>query len=393
MELTILMPCLNEAETLAVCISKAKNWLSSEGISGEVLIADNGSSDGSQRIARALGARVLEVSTRGYGAALYAGASNAKGRFVIMGDSDDSYDFSNLMPFLEELRKGTDLVMGNRFAGGIEKGAMPWKNRYIGNPALSFLGRFLFKIPVRDFHCGLRGFSKAAFHKMGLRTTGMEFASEMVIKTKVLGMKISEVPTTLSVDGRSRPPHLNPWRDGWRHLRFMLALSPKWTFFIPGVVLMTLGLAFYVPLLFGNLQIGSFVLSTNGLYVSSTIFVIGFVQMILGVAVRIFATREGLLPSSEVISKTLRRPIFEIGSIVGLAILGLGIFGIFQSIDTWGVYGFAELPPNLLARQINLSGTLGIIGGITVASSLLFGFLSLPMQNLSSVDNSRREQN
>jgi glycosyltransferase involved in cell wall biosynthesis len=393
MELTILMPCLNEAETLAVCISKAKNWLSSEGISGEVLIADNGSSDGSQQIARALGARVLEVSTRGYGAALYAGASNAKGRFVIMGDSDDSYDFSNMMPFLEELRKGTDLVMGNRFAGGIEKGAMPWKNRYIGNPALSFLGRFLFKIPVRDFHCGLRGFSKAAFHKMGLRTTGMEFASEMVIKTKVLGMKISEVPTTLSVDGRSRPPHLNPWRDGWRHLRFMLALSPKWTFFIPGVVLMTLGLAFYVPLLFGNLQIGSFVLSTNGLYVSSTIFVIGFVQMILGVAVRIFATREGLLPSSEVISKTLRRPIFEIGSIVGLAILGLGIFGIFQSIDTWGVYGFAELPPNLLARQINLSGTLGIIGGITVASSLLFGFLSLPMQNLSSVDNSRREQN
>lgn len=381
MELTILMPCLNEAETIEVCVRKAKAWLAKEGVDGEVLIADNGSTDGSQQLAKDLGARILDVPTKGYGAALAAGSMAAKGKYIIMGDSDDSYDFSSLLPFLIELRKGTDLVMGNRFSGGIAPGAMPWKNRYIGNPALSFMGRFLFSIPARDFHCGLRGFSKQAFMKMGLRTTGMEFASEMVIKTKVLGMKIAEVPTTLSVDGRSRPPHLKPWRDGWRHLRFMLSLSPKWTFFVPGLMILILGLGLYIPLLFGNIQIGSLVLSTNGLSVASTLIVIGFVHMILGVAVRIFATREGLLPTTKVVDSILRRPIFEIGTLIGILMLVVGIFGIFQSIDTWGLYGFAELPANLLARQISLSGMLAILGGITVSSSLLFGFLSLPMQS------------
>jgi glycosyltransferase involved in cell wall biosynthesis len=384
------MPCLNEAETIEVCVRKAKAWLAQEGVDGEVLIADNGSTDGSQQLAKDLGARILDVPTKGYGAALAAGSMAAKGKYIIMGDSDDSYDFSNLLPFLIELRKGTDLVMGNRFAGGIAPGAMPWKNRYIGNPALSFLGRFLFSIPARDFHCGLRGFSKQAFMKMGLRTTGMEFASEMVIKTKVLGMKIAEVPTTLSVDGRSRPPHLKPWRDGWRHLRFMLSLSPKWTFFVPGLIILIVGLGLYLPLLFGNIQLGGLVLSTNGLSVASTLIVIGFVHMILGVAVRIFATREGLLPTTKVVDSILRRPIFEIGTLLGILMLGLGIFGIFQSIDTWGLYGFAELPANLLARQISLSGMLAILGGITVSSSLLFGFLSLPMQTsgVSSLESS-----
>ena len=390
MELTILMPCLNEAETIEVCVRKAKAWLVKEGVDGEVLIADNGSTDGSQQLAKDLGARILDVTTKGYGAALAAGSMAAKGKYIIMGDSDDSYDFSNLLPFLIELRKGTDLVMGNRFSGGIAPGAMPWKNRYIGNPALSFLGRFLFSIPARDLHCGLRGFSRQAFMKMGLRTTGMEFASEMVIKTKVLGMKIAEVPTTLSVDGRSRPPHLKPWRDGWRHLRFMLSLSPKWTFFVPGLIILIVGLGLYIPLLFGNIQIGSLVLSTNGLSVASTLIVIGFVHMILGVAVRIFATREGLRPTTKVVDSILRRPIFEIGTLLGILMLGLGIFGIFQSIDTWGLYGFAELPANLLARQISLSGMLAILGGITVSSSLLFGFLSLPMQTsgVSSLESS-----
>ena len=384
------MPCLNEAETIEVCVRKAKAWLAQEGVDGEVLIADNGSTDGSQQLAKDLGARILDVPTKGYGAALAAGSMAAKGKYIIMGDSDDSYDFSNLHPFLIELRKGTDLVMGNRFAGGIAPGAMPWKNRYIGNPALSFLGRFLFSIPARDFHCGLRGFSKQAFMKMGLRTTGMEFASEMVIKTKVLGMKIAEVPTTLSVDGRSRPPHLKPWRDGWRHLRFMLSLSPKWTFFVPGLIVLIVGLGLYLPLLFGNIQLGGLVLSTNGLSVASTLIVIGFVHMILGVAVRIFATREGLLPTTKVVDSILRRPIFEIGTLLGILMLGLGIFGIFQSIDTWGLYGFAELPANLLARQISLSGMLAILGGITVSSSLLFGFLSLPMETsgVSSLESS-----
>jgi hypothetical protein len=380
MELTILMPCLNEAETLGVCIKKASSWLASEGISGEVLVADNGSTDGSQKIALELGARVIDVTKPGYGATLHAGALSAKGEFIIMGDSDDSYNFSNLTPFLQELRMGSDLVLGNRFDGGIEPGAMPWKNRYIGNPALSFLGRFLFKIPARDFHCGLRGFSKAAFMKMDLRTTGMEFASEMVIKTKVLGMKIAEVPTTLSVDGRSRPPHLKPWRDGWRHLRFMLSLSPKWTFFIPGLILLMAGMSVYVPLLFGDLEVGSVVLSTNALYVSSSVIVVGYVQVVLGVATRIFAAREGLLPTTKGISQLLSRPIFEIGSLFGIVILVIGIFGIFQSIDTWADFGFSELPVNLLAKQVNASGMLTIIGGVTLSSSMLFGFLSLPMR-------------
>jgi hypothetical protein len=215
----------------------------------------------------------------------------------------------------------------------------------------------------------------------------MEFASEMVIKTKVLGMSFAEVPTTLSVDGRTRPPHLRPWRDGWRHLRFMMSLSPKWTFFIPGLAIFLAGLFIYVPLLFGNLQIGSLVLSTNAQSVASTMIIIGFVQMILGLAVRIFATREGLLPETKFMERMLKRPIFEVGSLMGILMLTFGVFGVFQSIDTWGLYGFSELPANLLARQVNLSGMLGVLGGITLSSSLLFGFLSLPMlttENLNS---------
>jgi glycosyltransferase involved in cell wall biosynthesis len=227
MQLTILMPCLNEAETLALCINKANTWASHSGIQTEVLIADNGSTDGSQAIAASLGARVIPVQQRGYGSALSHGCMAAKGEWIIMGDSDDSYDFSNLDPFIQQLREGFDLVMGNRFLGGIVPGAMPWKNRYIGNPILTWVGRLLFKCPAKDFHCGLRGFRKDAFLRMDLRTTGMEFASEMVIKANLFGMCITEVPTTLSKDGRSRPPHLRPWRDGWRHLRFMLLFSPR----------------------------------------------------------------------------------------------------------------------------------------------------------------------
>src|SRR5688572_22824919 len=233
LELTVLMPCLNEAETLESCIRKAKSYLERSGVVGEILIADNGSTDGSQEIARRLGARVVDVEMRGYGAALFAGASAARGRYVIMGDADDSYDFSNLDAFVDGLRQGNDLVMGNRFMGGIRPGAMPWKNRYIGNPVLTAVGRLFFSCPARDFHCGLRGFSVEAFRRMDLRTTGMEFASEMVIKATFAGMRIVETPTTLSKDGRSRPPHLRPWRDGWRHLRFMLLYSPMYLFVLP----------------------------------------------------------------------------------------------------------------------------------------------------------------
>jgi glycosyltransferase involved in cell wall biosynthesis len=235
-ELSIVMPCLNEAETLETCISKARSFLERSGISGEIVIGDNGSTDGSQEIARRCGARVVNVQTRGYGAALYSATIAARGKYCVMGDSDDSYDFSNLIEFIEKLRAGADLVMGNRFLGGIAEGAMPWQNRYIGNPLLTGIGRFLFRCPSRDFHCGLRAFSRDAFLRMDLRTTGMEFASEMVIKATLMGMKIVEVPTRLSPAGRARPPHLRPYRDGWRHLRFMLLFSPNWLFLYPSAI-------------------------------------------------------------------------------------------------------------------------------------------------------------
>jgi glycosyltransferase involved in cell wall biosynthesis len=374
------MPCLNEAETLESCILKAQSWLAESGVYGEVLIADNGSTDGSQGIAEALGARVINVHHKGYGATLYAGAIESNGTYIIMGDSDDSYDFSNLNPFLDELRKGTDLVMGNRFEGGINPGAMPWKNRYVGNPTLSYLGRLMFKIPVRDFHCGLRGFSKSAFIKMDLRTTGMEFASEMVIKAQLLGLGITEVPTTLSQDGRTRKPHLKPWRDGWRHLRFMLSLSPKWTFFYPGLLISLIGLSLYVPLLFGNITVGNIGLSNNARILTSTLIVLGYTQLTWGVALRIFATREGLLPTSKAIERILSKSIFEIGSLIGLLLIILGFFGVLKSIEFWSLLGFSGIEPYALANLINTSSLMILIGGITLTSSLLFAFLSLPMR-------------
>ena len=234
MELTILMPCLNEAETLAICIRKAKKFLSENNIDGEVLISDNGSTDGSQDIAKAEGARVVSTDIKGYGSALINGTKNAYGKYVIMGDADDSYDFLHLMPFVEKLREGYDLVMGDRFAGGIEEGAMPWSHKYIGNPVLSFIGRLFYKSKIRDFHCGLRGYNRESMLNLHLQTTGMEYASEMVVKSELNGLKIAEVPTTLSKDGRSRPPHLRSFRDGWRHLKFLLMYAPNWLLLYPG---------------------------------------------------------------------------------------------------------------------------------------------------------------
>lgn len=379
-EVSILMPCLNEAETLKACIDKAHAWARTSGTKAEVIIADNGSTDGSQKIAIAAGARVIDVPSRGYGSALYAGAKDAKSKFIIMGDSDDSYDFSKLDPFLAGLRTGSQLVMGNRFAGGIERGAMPWKNKHIGNPFLSWIGRVLFGIPIRDFHCGLRGFTKEAFEKMDLRTTGMEFASEMVIKAQLLGMKISEVPTTLSKDGRSRPPHLKPWRDGWRHLRFMFSLSPKFLFTLPGVILAFLGLLGYVPLLFGPVNLGAIQLSVNALFVSQALIILGFVSVVLGTAIRIFASREGLLPTNRFINAARTIPIFELGTLVGLIqVVGAAFLGL-DAITHWANYSFGQLPPDELIRQISLASSLFIVGGISISASLLFGFLSLPLR-------------
>jgi glycosyltransferase involved in cell wall biosynthesis len=380
MQLTILMPCLNEAETLGVCIRKASAWIARSGIEAEVLIADNGSTDGSQELARSLGARVVAVRQRGYGAALYHGSVAALGEWIIMGDSDDSYDFSRLDPFIAKLREGHDLVMGNRFLGGAAPGAMPWKNRYIGNPVLSWIGRLLFNCPANDFHCGLRGFRKDAFVRMDLRTTGMEYASEMVIKATLFGMRIAEVPTTLAKDGRSRPPHLRPWRDGWRHLRFMLLFSPRWLFVIPGALITVASLAAYLALLSGPIRVGRVVFDIHTLLFAEAGIILGSLALSTGIAVRLFGMREGLLKNHPFLEWVHRSPILEVGGGVGLTLLLIGMIMGGVAVSDWATTGFGTLAPGDAIREVSLSTLLFILGGIVLMTSLLIGFLSLPMR-------------
>jgi glycosyltransferase involved in cell wall biosynthesis len=377
-QLSILMPCLNEAETLGICIEKANQWIANSGITAEVLVADNGSTDGSQAIAESLGARVIPVQQRGYGSALFHGCLAAKGEWIIMGDSDDSYDFSKLGPFIQKLREGFDLVMGNRFLGGIAPRAMPWKNRYIGNPILTWVGRLLFKCPAKDFHCGLRGFGKDAFLRMDLRTTGMEFASEMVIKANLFGMRIAEVPTTLSKDGRSRPPHLRPWRDGWRNLRFMLLFSPRWLFLIPGSILFLISLVSYAALLSGPVPLGTVVFDVHTLFFAEAGLVLGFLAAALGVVIRMFGIREGLLQENSLLEKLRTSPILEVGGVVGILMMLGGLFFGFDALMAWGSANFGPLSPGALLRTISFSTTLVMLGGVTLMTSLIMGFLALP---------------
>lgn len=381
MKLTILMPCLNESETLGTCITKANGWIERAQIDAEVLIADNGSTDGSQDIARALGARVIDVPQKGYGSALYHGVEAANGRYVIMGDSDDSYDFSDLEAFVDKLDEGFDLVMGNRFAGGIEPGAMPWKNRHIGNPVLTLVGRVLFRCPAKDFHCGIRGFSKEAFERMDLRTSGMEFASEIVIKATLLSMSITEVPTTLSRDGRSRPPHLRPWRDGWRHLRFMLLFSPRWLFLIPGLVLFLPSLVSYLRLLNGPATVGSVTFDVHTLFFAQAGMIVGLTTIALGVIVRMFAAREGLLRERRILRLLRDSPVLELGGIAGLLMIVGGIWVGADLLVSWSATDFGRLRIGGLLRSVSLSTTLVIFGGLTLLLSLIMGFLALPTRN------------
>ncbi|MCC8998101.1 MAG: glycosyltransferase family 2 protein [Candidatus Contendobacter sp.] len=378
MQLTILMPCLNEAETLGACIRKANAWIARSGIEAEVVIADNGSTDGSQALAQSLGARVVQVAQRGYGAALFHGSLAAKGEWIIMGDSDDSYDFSALDPFVARLGEGYDLVMGNRFLGGIAPGAMPWKNRYVGNPVLSWIGRVLFGCPARDFHCGLRGFRKDAFLRMDLRTTGMEYASEMVIKATLFGMRICEVPTMLSKDGRSRPPHLRPWRDGWRHLRFMLLFSPRWLFIIPSMLVLLSSLAVYVALLPGPRTVGGTVFDIHTLLFAQGGVVLGALGLSAGVAVRLFGMREGLLQTHALLERARRSPVLELGSLAGLAMVLVGLGTGVMAFSQWATTGFGQLIPGGVIREVSISTLLFVLGGVVLMTSLLFGFLSLP---------------
>ena len=371
------MPCLDEAETIGTCIGKARRFLKQHGINGEIVIGDNGSTDGSQEIARRQGARVVDVAERGYGAALSAAIREARGCYIIMGDSDDSYDFSNLMPFIKKLREGYELVMGNRFKGGIAPGAMPWKNRYLGNPVLSGIGRLFFKCPVRDFHCGLRGFSAEAIKHLDLQTTGMEFASEMVIKTTFLGMKVAEVPTTLSPDGRSHKPHLRPWHDGWRHLRFMLLYSPRWLFLYPGVALMLIGGLLGLWLLPGPRQIGSLTLDVHTLLFAAVAVLVGFQAVTFAVFTKIYASSAGLLPPDPRLEKAFRIFTLEGGLACGAALLLLGMAGAVYATVSWGKQSFGPLAPSQALRLVIPSGLAITLGCQTILASLFLSILGL----------------
>ena len=385
-ELSIAMPCLNEAETIGRCIEKAKRWLEQSDVKGEIVIGDNGSTDGSQEIAIRHGARVVAIAQRGYGAALYGATMAAQGQYIIMGDSDDSYDFSNLSGYLERLRAGADLVMGNRFKGGIQPEAMPWKNRYIGNPLLTGIGRILFNCPAGDFHCGLRGFSKAAFLRMDLHTTGMEYASEMVIKATLLGMKIAEAPTTLSKDGRSRPPHLRPWRDGWRHLRFMLLFSPRWLFIYPGLAISMLGLAFFFLLLRGPIQIGGVYLDIHTMVFAGAMTLVGYMLLLFGLITRIIGINQGLLPPKQILNDLRGKPILEAGSVLGVILILTGLFYGVSAIVEWGGAHFGALDPTVTMRTVLLSAMSMMFGFITLIFSIIFGFIVMPTDRGNRAD-------
>ncbi len=376
-ELSIVMPCLNEAETLATCIRKAKSYLDRSGVSGEIVIGDNGSTDGSQQIATSLGARVIPVPIRGYGAALYGAITAAQGRYCIMGDSDDSYNFEKLDAFVYKLREGYDLVMGNRFQGGIMQGAMPWKNRYIGNPILSTIGKILFRAEVGDFHCGLRGFSKSAFQQMDLRTTGMEFASEMVIKAKLMGMKMTEVPTTLSPDGRSRPPHLLPYRDGWRHLRFMLLHSPRWLFLYPGSLLILLGLAGCAWLLPGPRIVYGIEFDVHTLLYALVSVLLGFQFVSFAVFTKVFAISEGLLPEDPRLSRAFHYITLEVGLAAGVLLVAIGIGGSIFAVSGWAKQSFGALDAGHMLRIVMPSVFSLTLGVQIICESFFLSILGL----------------
>jgi glycosyltransferase involved in cell wall biosynthesis len=361
-ELTILMPCLNEAETLGRCIDKAKRYLRHARVNGEILIADNGSTDGSQQIARDCGARVIDVRARGYGSALLAGIRAARGRYVVMGDSDDSYDFSNLDAFLIRLREGYELVMGNRFQGGIAPGAMPALHRYLGNPVLTSIGRIFFHSPCGDFHCGLRGFSRTAILGLGLQSPGMEFASEMVVKATLNGLKIVEVPTTLFPDGRSRPPHLRSWRDGWRHLRFLLLFCPRWLFLYPGLGLAIGGSLLSLWLLPQQRHIGSITLDVHTLLFAAMAIVVGVQATCFWAFANLYGMNEGWLPEQRRLRRMIGLLTVERGLLVGGGLLLLGLVLGTLAVSTWSNVAFGLLDPTQTMRLAIPSATSIVLG-------------------------------
>jgi glycosyltransferase involved in cell wall biosynthesis len=371
-ELTILMPCLNEAATVGSCVAKARGFLERAGIEGEVLIADNGSDDGSNELAQRACARVVKVAERGYGAALAGGIAAARGRYVIMGDADDSYDFARLEGFVAKLREGYPLVMGNRFRGEIREGAMPFLHRYLGNPVLSFVGRLLFRTGVGDFHCGLRGFDLEAVRSLHLSTTGMEFASELVVKAALAGWRIAEVPTTLSPDRRGRPPHLRTWRDGWRHLRFLLLFSPRWLFLYPGLALLTSGIVFTALLYLAPLHVLGAGLDIHSMLYASAAALLGMQLCLFALFARVSAQNAGLLARHPGVERLLRTLTLERGLLLGLALAVCGLLWSGAAFWQWREAGFGALDPRVVMRDTIPAAAL-MVGGmeIMLASFLL----------------------
>ena len=377
LEISVVMPCLNEAETLARCIDAVRRVFAQHEICGEIIVADNGSSDGSVEVALSHGARVVRVKERGYGCALRGGIEAARGTYVIMGDADDSYDFGHIPVFLESLRTGYDLVMGNRFRGGIKPGAMPRLHRYLGNPVLTGIGRIFFGSPVGDFHCGLRGFSKAAYDRMGLQSPGMEFASEMVVRASLLEMNITEVPTTLSPDGRSRPAHLRTWRDGWRHLRFLLLYSPRWLFLFPGIMMSVAGLAVSLWLLPGPRTLGHVTFDIHSLMLASMLILVGYQAVTFAVFAKILGITQGMLPPDPRMDRLFRRVKLETGIAVGTTLLLLGIGLSSFAVGDWRILNFGRLDPGWMSRIVIPSVVCSVLGVEIILSSFFLSLLGL----------------
>jgi glycosyltransferase involved in cell wall biosynthesis len=377
-ELSIVMPCLNEEETLETCIRMAQSFLAESGIDGEVVVADNGSTDDSPEIARRLGARVVPVAEPGYGSALMGGIVAARGELVAMGDADASYDFSALEPFVEKLREGYDLVMGNRFRGGIAPGAMPPLHRYLGNPVLSGLGRLFFSTECGDFHCGMRAFRREAILALELQTTGMEFASEMVVKATLARLRVTEVPTTLSPDGRSRAPHLRSWRDGWRHLRFLLLYSPRWLFLLPGLILMAIGLVGGTWIMLEPRRVGEMTLDVNTLLYAAAAVYIGFQSVLFAVFTKVYAINVGLLPRDRRLDRVFRHVSLESGVTTGALMTLLGIAGTAWAVYVWSENDFGPLDPSYIGRIVVPSVLALSLGLQTVLASFFLSVLALP---------------
>ena len=382
---SVVIPCLNEAATLRRCIEKAWAGIAAAGVHGEVVVADNGSTDDSQAIARAARARVVRVPIRGYGSALKAGIQAARGEYVVMGDADDTYDFSRIEPFIRALDSGHDLVMGNRFAGGIAKGAMPRLNRLLGNPALSAAGRLLFRSPVQDFHCGLRAFRRDALLALDLRTPGMEYASEMVIKASLAGLRITEVATTLSAAPGEREPHLRPWRDGWRHLRLLLLYSPRWLFLYPGLVLGGLGLAAVFALLPGPIAIDGVRFDVDTLLYATACVLLGYQLIVLAVFARIFGMTQGFLPEDPKLRRLLRLVRLEIGLAAGAVLVAGGLAGSAYAVVAWGHTSFGRLNYSHSLRVVIPSVGLLVLGVQTIVLSFFLSFLGLRDRNAERI--------